>query len=230
MPKSVRTLQRRCVSVACAAATVLAVAAPAALTIGAAPALAQPRGHAAPDAESFVESQANRALSILGDSGMAVGAKKRAFYDFINQVADVPRITDFVLGHYRRSLTAAQYQAFSAAFRDYADSVYEKQLSNYHGEQLKVTGSAARTANDVVVYSQVVGGQFKNQPSVVAWRVLRNADGHWRVVDVQAQGVWLAVVEQTDFTSTLSNHNGDINVLINQLRGDAARGATAKAG
>ncbi len=227
MSSSARTA-RSGLCVTLAAVLAFGAVAPAAFTLTATPALAQGRGHAAPDAESYVESQANRALSILGDTGMGVGAKRRAFYGFINQVADVPRITDFVLGRYRRSLTPAQYQAFSAAFRDYADSVYEKQLSNYHGEQLKVTGSAARTANDVVVYSQIVGGQFKGQPAMVAWRVLRGTGG-WRVVDVQAQGVWLAVVEQSDFTSTLSNHNGDINVLIGQLRMDAAQGTTAKA-
>ncbi len=228
MPLSARSF-RTLAGVCNAAALALTLAAPAALTAVAAPAAAQVRGHAAPEAEGFVETQANRALSILADRGMGTSAKKQAFYDFINQLADVPRITDFVLGRYRRALSPAQHQAFSAAFRDYADSVYEARLSDYHGERLTVAGSAARTANDVVVYSQIVGGRFKGQPSQVNWRVLRGGDGRWRVVDVQAQGVWLAVVEQSDFTSTLSNHNGDINVLIAQLRADAARGVAAKA-
>ena len=188
------------------------------------------RQHGDPGAESFVQTQASRALAILDDGSMGVAAKKKAFYGFINQVADVPRITGFVLGRYRRVVTPAQYAAFSDAFRDYADSVYETRLSDYHGEKLQVTGSLVRQPGDAVVTSEVTGGQFRARPAQVLWRVLRDAQGNWRVVDVQAQGVWLAVVEQQDFTSTLANHNGDINVLINQLRTDANRGTTARAG
>ena len=91
-----------------------------------------------------------------------------------------------------------------------------------------MTGSLVRQPGDVVVTSQVVGGQFK-QPATVLWRLLRGPSG-WRVVDVQAQGVWLAVVEQQDFTSTLANNNGNIDVLIRQLRSGAVRGAAARPG
>jgi phospholipid transport system substrate-binding protein len=188
------------------------------------------RQHAAPAAEAFVQSEANKALTILRDSSMSLGAKKEAFYAFINQVADVPKITDFVLGRYRRSLTPAQYSAFAEAFRAYADSVYETRLSDYHGQGLQVTGSVARTPDDVVVTSAITGAGASGASSVVNWRVLRGGDGRWHVVDVQAQGVWLAIVEQQDFASTLANHNGDIAVLIHQLQADAVQGAPMSRG
>jgi phospholipid transport system substrate-binding protein len=188
------------------------------------------RQHASPGAEAFVQSEANKALVILRDPSMSVSVKKQEFYSFINQVADVPTITDFVLGRYRRSLTPEQYSAFAEAFRAYADSVYETRLSDYHGQGLQVTGSIARTPNDVVVTSVITGAGASGPSSLVNWRVLRGADGRWRVVDVQAQGVWLAIVEQQDFTSTLANHNGDIAVLIHQLQADAAQGAPMSRG
>jgi len=210
-------------------ALALGLAGPAIATGLAAPASAQAvqagRQHAAPDAEAFVQNEANKALGILRDSTMSLSAKKQAFYAFINQVADVPKITDFVLGRYRRSLTAAQYGAFAEAFRDYADSVYESRLSDYHGQGLQVTGSIARSPDDVVVTSVITGAGASGQASLVNWRVQRGSDGRWRVVDVQAQGVWLAIVEQQDFGSTLANHNGDISLLIHQLQADAAQGA-----
>jgi phospholipid transport system substrate-binding protein len=209
-----------------AAVAALSLAGPAIITGIATPAVAQTgRQHAAPTAEAFVQSEANRALVILRDSSMSVSVKKQEFYSFINQVADVPKITDFVLGRYRRSLTPAQYSAFAEAFRAYADSVYETRLSDYHGQGLNVTGSVARTPDDVVVSSVITGAGASGASSVVNWRVLRGPDGRWHVVDVQAQGVWLAIVEQQDFASTLANHNGDISVLIHQLQADAVQGA-----
>jgi len=209
-----------------AAVAALSLAGPAIITGIATPAAAQTgRQHAAPTAEAFVQSEANRALVILRDSSMSVSVKKQEFYSFINQVADVPKITEFVLGRYRRSLTPAQYSAFAEAFRAYADSVYETRLSDYHGQGLNVTGSVARTPDDVVVSSVITGAGASGASSVVNWRVLRGPDGRWHVVDVQAQGVWLAIVEQQDFASTLANHNGDISVLIHQLQADAVQGA-----
>lgn len=209
----------------------LGLAGPAMIVGVSTPAAAQAgRQHAAPGAEAFVQSEANKALAILRDSSMSVSVKKQAFYSFINQVADVPKITDFVLGRYRRSLTPAQYSAFSEAFRAYADSVYESRLSDYHGQGLSVTGSIARTPDDVVVTSAITGAGASGESSLVNWRVIRGADGRWHVVDVQAQGVWLAIVEQQDFASTLANHNGDIAVLIRQLQAEAVQGAPMSRG
>jgi len=173
------------------------------------------------EAESFVNTEASRALKILGNGNPA--AEKQAFHTFVDEVADVPRITNFVLGKYSRSLSPAQYAEFAQVFRTYADSVYEGRLGDYHGERLEVLSSAVRKPGDVVVTSRVSGGRIKT-PVQVLWRVIRNADGKYRVVDVSLDGIWLAITEQQDFVSTLDNNHGDINVLIRQLRSQLAAG------
>ena len=170
-------------------------------------------------AEAFVLRQSNRALRILGDRNLSTEAKKEDFRKFVDEVADVPKITGYVLGNYRRSLTDAQYAAFAVAFREFANTVYETRLGVYRGETLQVVASTVRKPGDVIVTSEVVGGQTK-EPLKVLWRVLQGPDGRWRAVDVQVEGVWLAVTEQQDFVSTLDNAHGDINVLIAQLKGE----------
>ena len=214
----------------------IALAARAALAVGLAfaaplgglvtPAAAQQvRSHGDPSAESFVQTQADKAIGILNNHSLSPSDKKQAFYGFVNANVDVPRITNFVLGRYRRQITPAQYQQFADIFRTYADNTYESRLGDYHGEIIKVTGSLVRAPGDVVVSSVIQGGGFSGNP-LVNWRVLRSGDG-WKVVDVQAEGVWLAVVEQQDFTSTLANANGNIEVLIGQLRRQAASGVAS---
>jgi len=164
-------------------------------------------------AEQFVQTETLRALRILNDQGDA--QKIRAFRAFTDQVADVPTITHFVLGKYNRSITPDQYQRFATAFRDYASSVYESRLDDYHGQTMKVTGSVVRKPGDVIVTSVVVGGG-QNQPIPVRWRVIHGPAG-WKVVDVEVNGVWLAITEQQDFVSTIDNAHGDVGVLIAQL-------------
>ncbi|CAN5194006.1 ABC transporter substrate-binding protein [soil metagenome] len=181
------------------------------------PAFAQAERDAS--AEGFVQSQASRALQILS-SGESAAQKKSDFPAFVDQVADVPRITGFVLGKYRRSVTPGQYADFSDAFRNYANGVYESRLGQYRGQGLKVTGSIVRKPGDVVVSSDVTGGA--GRPAVVQWRVVRSGSG-WRVVDVNVSGVWLALTQQQDFVSTLDNNRGDIGVLTGQLRTQTPR-------
>lgn len=203
-----------------ALAFALALAVPAALPAALlAPAYAAVARDAS--AEAFVQTQASEALKIL-NSGQGAAAKKAAFRALVDQVADVPRITNFVLGKYARSITPAQMQQFGPLFRAYANNVYESRLGQYKGETLRVTGSVARSPTDVVVASTVGGGQLK-KPEIVNWRLLKSADGRWRAVDVQVQGVWLAITQQQDFVSTIDNAGGKVEVLIAQLRQQVAQ-------
>lgn len=201
-------------------AAVLATGAPAIVaTVLPTPAHAEAQRDA--DAESFVANEASKALTILNQGG-SQAAMRAQFRTFVDQVADVPRITRFVLGKYARTVTPQQYSEFAQVFRGYANSVYESRLGQYHGEKLRVTGSTIRQPGDVVVNSEIVGGETK-RPVEVKWRVIRGSDGHYRAVDVSVAGVWLAITEQQDFVSTLDNNRGDINALISQLRNQAAQ-------
>ena len=197
-----------------ALAGTLVLAAPALSTL-AVPTPAYAQAQRDPAAEAFVTSEVSRALTIL--NGSAGEARKAEFRTFVDQVADVPRITHFVLGKYNRSVTPQQFTQFAQAFRLYANSVYEDRLGQYHGEKMQVVTSIVRQPGDVIVTTQVVGGQTK-QPVKVLWRVLRGPDGRYHAVDVSVEGVWLAITEQQDFVSTLDNNHGDINALIGQLR------------
>jgi phospholipid transport system substrate-binding protein len=217
--RSLRRVSTRAATGTVVVALVTAALAPALLALGTPAAAQSARAERDATAEAFVLSEANHVLAVLGDRSLSVEAKKKTFRALIDEVADVPKITSYVLGKYRRSLSDAQFREFSIAFREFANTVYESRLGAYKGETLRVSGSTVRKPGDVVVTSEVIGGQTK-QPLKVLWRVLRSEDGRWRAVDVQVEGVWLAVTEQQDFVSTLDNARGDINVLIAQLKGE----------
>ena len=168
-----------------------------------------------PQAEQFVQAGAQRVLSILADRTLSPAQKNTRFQPAINDLADVPKITSFVLGKYARTITPGQREQFATAFRAYAETAYRNRLEDYHGETLKVNGSVVRKPGDVIVNTVVSGGQLA-RPSAVAWRVL-GAGGSWKVVDVQFKGVWLAITQQQDFVSTIDNAGGDVSVLIAQL-------------
>jgi len=193
----------------------------------AAPALGQDAGARGrePQAEQFVQDAAQRVVAVLADRKLSLAQKDATFHQAINELADVPKVTNFVLGKYARTITPAQREQFATAFRAYAESVYQNRINDYRGEKLTVTGSVVRKPGDVVVNTTISGGQL-DRPVVVNWRV-QGAAGSWKVVDVQFKGVWLAITQQQDFVSTIDNAGGDIGVLIAQLQRDAQRPATA---
>ena len=174
-------------------------------------------------AEQFVQVQGQRIITLLSNPALSPPDKTRAFKGIVDQIADVPRITSFVLGKYARSITPSQMQRFAPIFRAYEQSVYETQLGNFHGKNVRVTGSVVRQPGDVVVNTVISGGGL-SQPLPVTWRVL-GGGGSWKVVDVQTSGVWLAITQQQDFVSTIDNHGGDIDALIAQLQQQALRRA-----
>jgi phospholipid transport system substrate-binding protein len=181
--------------------------------LAAAPAFAQAPRDAG--AEQFVQTQAQRVVSILNDKSRSDAEKVRVFRGIVDQIADVPRITNFVLGKYARTITPAQRQRFATVFREYAQNVYESRLGDYHGETVKVTGSVVRKPGDVVVNTTISGGKL-SQPVQASWRVL-GSGSNWKVVDVQVAGIWLAITQQQDFVSTIDNAGGNVDVLIAQL-------------
>jgi phospholipid transport system substrate-binding protein len=189
-------------------ATLAAVAA-----VQAAPSRAQ--GARDPAAEQFVQNGAQRVISILADRKLDEAQKEAAFRRAIDELADVPRITNFVLGKYARTITPAQRAQFATTFRAYAERVYRNRLDDYRAETVQVTGSMVRKPGDVIVHTKISGGQL-TEPVLVSWRVLGGNAG-WRVVDMEFKGVWLAIAQQQDFVSTLDNSRGDMGVLIAKL-------------
>lgn len=167
-------------------------------------------------AESFVSEHANEALQILNDGSAPLADKKARFRALVEDVADVPRITRFVLGRYARGLDDASMSAFSEVFSAYAIGVYESRLGDYAGETLVVTGSTDRAPGDTVVHTQVSGGS-QSQPLPVNWRVLTNEGVH-KVVDVEVYGVWLAINQRDEITSIINNNSGRVAAAIDALR------------
>ena len=187
------------------------------------PALAQNSARDA-GAEAFVQAKAQRVITVLANKSMSDAQKSQVFHQAVDELADVPRITNFVLGKYARTITPDQRARFTPVFRTYAENVYQSRISDYRGEQLKVTGSVINKPGDVTVKSVVSGGQL-DQPVQVSWRVL-GSGANWKVVDMQFKGIWLAITQQQDFVSTIDNAGGNIDVLINQLQ----KGGSASSG
>ncbi len=200
-----------------AAASVLALAS----TFAAGSALA------ASPAETYVQQNVQRGLTILNNHGIPDAQRRSEFREFLTSLTDIQRIAVFTLGPARRTASPADVDAFVNAFRDYAVAVYESRLIQYSGQSLRVTGSDEKSADDVVVKTVLVDPNGKTsgqEPIQVDFRVV-SSNGKFVVIDASIAGVWLAIEERDQFTAFLQQNNGNIPALsahleqlANQLR------------
>jgi phospholipid transport system substrate-binding protein len=171
---------------------------------------------AATPAESFVASNIDKGLQILNSKGSSA-QRTAQFQGFLENLTDIPRIAKFTLGNARRGASDADVASFDAAFKNYAQAVYQSRLAQYTGQSLKVTGSTERAPGDTIVKTELVdSSQSGQQPLEVDFRVLGDK-GRLVVVDVSIAGVWLAIEERDQFSAFLSQHNGSIPALVTHL-------------
>lgn len=70
-----------------------------------------------PAAEHFVQVGAQRVVTVLGDDSRTASARKAAFREAFDQLADVPRISSLVLGRYGRNVAPDQRARFATSRR-----------------------------------------------------------------------------------------------------------------
>ncbi len=188
------------------------------LAFAPAPFAAAPARAATP-AETFVQNNVQRGLTILNNGALSPEQKRTQFSGFLESLTNIPRIALFTLGPARRTAPQADQDAFVAAFHDYAEAVYESRLQQYSGQTLKVTGSTERAPNDFVVETLMVDPKAKSgqQPVEVDFRVV-NDGGKYQVIDASVVGVWLAIEQRDQFTAFLAQHNNSVPQLIDHLK------------
>jgi phospholipid transport system substrate-binding protein len=186
---------------------------------------------AAPAAEGFISTNIDKGLQILNSRQLSAGQRNAQFQTFLEGLTDINRVSKFTLGAARRTASPSDAAAFDAAFRQYAEAVYQSRLSAYTGQTLKVTGSSEPNPGDTVVKTQMVDpGQSGQQALEVDFRVV-NESGRLVVIDVSVAGVWLSIEERDQFSAFLSQHNGSIPALVqhlNQLTVQLKNGGPAK--
>jgi phospholipid transport system substrate-binding protein len=179
--------------------------------IAGAPASASP-------AEDYVQNNINKGLDILNNKQLSTDQRRSQFETFLLGLTDMKRIADFTLGQYRRTATPADLSGFEGAFQNYATAVYQSYFAKYAGQTMKVTGSQARTPDDIIVVTQLIdpNDHSGQQPLEVDFRV-RTDTGKPVVVDFSVAGIWLALNERDQFTSFLGQNNGNIPMLVSHL-------------
>jgi phospholipid transport system substrate-binding protein len=170
---------------------------------------------AAGDLSAFVTQLAKDAITTLSNADPTDPARAAALKPILVKYFNMKEMAKHVLGAYWKKLPAEQQEAFVAQFTNYMASVYGQRFKAYKGQQLEVKRVRDQGAL-ATVFTAVAAGS-EDAGARVDWEI-ENAGAEPLVVDIRVEGLSLADTHRQEFTSVLSQHNGDITALMGILK------------
>ena len=184
-----------------------------------APALAQS------PVEAYADQTIEKGVSLLKNPSLAGKARDAALRDFLKASLDIKRIALFTLGDVAKSASPADVAAYAKAFEDFTLANYVSRVGAYGGQNLKVSSATERAPGDFIITVSVVdpAAAPSEPPDTAQFRVLKEADGGFAVVDASVQGVWFEVAQRADIQGFLDQNGGSISKLIDHLNAMTAQ-------
>lgn len=141
----------------------------------------------------------DQAIDTLSDRQLSLEDRERAFRTLLHKAFELNYIGRFVLGRGWRAATVEQRAEYLELFGEFIVKTYSQRLGGYAGETFTVTSAKkAGKKGDVIVKTRI--GRPSGPPLDAGWRV-REIDGAHKIIDVQVQGVSMAVTQRQDFAS-----------------------------
>lgn len=175
-----------------------------------------PVGAAAADPSAFVNGLVQDALAILRNPQMPDAQREQRFSTLLHGGFDIPRIARFVLGRYWLSATDQERSQFSQLFADWVVQTYSARFKEYSGETIKVGQSRQESSTSYVVSSQLIHTNGA-PPAAIYWHV-RDNGGDLKIVDVEVEGVSMALTEREEIAAVIERGGGSVASLNQTLQ------------
>ena len=183
---------------------------------------------AATDPSAFVDALVQQALTLLRNKQMPDAEREGKFSALLHQNFDIPRISRFVLGRYWNAASDQERADFSNIFEQWVVRTYSARFKEYAGETMKVGSSREESPTSFVVVSQLIHTNGA-PPAQVNWHV-RKADDNFKILDVDVEGVSMALTERDEFSAVIQRSGGTVASLNQTLKDKLANGQTPASG
>lgn len=167
-----------------------------------------------PDAAAALVNQVVADVLRIINSGGGEAARIREFERIFRDYADVPLISQSVVGVEWRSASSADRSAFMQSFQGYMARKYGRRFQEFAGGQITVTGARPSRNHVEVASTAVLQG---SAPFEVFWFV-SSLSGRPRFFNIVFAGFNLRVTEQNQIRSLLDARGGDLARLAADLR------------
>lgn len=168
------------------------------------------------DPAAFVNGLVQQALTILRNPQMPDAQREERFSTLLHSGFDIPRIARFVLGRYWLSASDQERNQFGQLFADWIVRTYSARFKEYSGETIRIAGSRQESPTGYVVSSKLIHANGA-PPATIYWHV-RDNGGELKIVDVEVEGISMALTEREEIASVIQRNGGSIASLNQTLQ------------
>jgi phospholipid transport system substrate-binding protein len=140
--------------------------------------------------------------------GQAYGCQGRSqrLTPAIDSDFDLPFIAQTVLRRHWDALSQDQQQQYIEAFRELVIVTYAQQFADFAGERFTTLDTQTLPNGDALVHAKLKPGSGE---TVSFDYVLREKDGHWRVINIIADGVSDLALRSTQYAKLYEDRGFD---------------------
>ena len=157
----------------------------------------------------------SEAVSILNDRKLDKTHRVAEFHGLMARDFDIPLMARFALGRHWKRANGTQRAAYLEAFSNFLLHQYASKIAGSKVASFDVLAAQRAGKRDVMVKSRIT--QNNGQVLKLVWR-MRQRDGQFRVIDVVAEGISLALTKRQEFAAIIKANGGNVANLIDRLR------------
>ena len=163
----------------------------------------------------FINSLSNEASNILS-SKLSDDEKIKRLKEIGERSVDIKGVGFYTLGKYRKTLTDDQKKQYEELFKAYFLKSFSGRLVGYSDAKIAVISEEIKNEKYTIVYSKLIG--TSERPEVkIDWRVYTKNPENPLVRDLVIEGLSLARTQKEEFNSIISNNDGNIEALFENL-------------
>ena len=166
-------------------------------------------------ASEFITSLSNDASNILS-SKLSDDEKIIRLKEIGEKSVDIKGVGFYTLGKYRKTLTDDQKKQYEELFKAYFLKSFSGRLVGYSDAKIAVISEEIKNEKYTIVYSKLIG--TSERPEIkIDWRVYTKNPENPLVRDLVIEGLSLARTQKEEFNSIISNNDGSIEALFENL-------------
>lgn len=179
---------------------------------------------APPGPRQVVEQVTREVLELLEERSDELLEDRVALYEAVEPIVGphvaVERVAEQVLGpHWRRADPELQAR-FVNAFQQSLVRTYGSTIGEYRGLEVRVLGVRRDPRRDNVAQVGMDIHTGSGSPARVLYEMERQEDGHWRLINLTAEGISLVQNYREDFRSRLRDRTLEEEVARMEARNE----------
>ena len=166
-------------------------------------------------ASEFINTLSTEASNILS-SKLSENEKIKRLKEIGEKSVDIEGVGFYTLGKYRKTLTDSQKKQYKELFKDYFLKSFSGRLVGYTDAKIAVLSEEIKNEKYTIVNSKLIG--TSERPEVkINWRVYTKDPENPLIRDLVIEGLSLARTQKEEFDSIISNNDGNIEALFENL-------------